>query len=120
MSVRIVEGVEQMVRKGSDFLTEEMVSVAASNAPFETGNLSGSIKKINIGLGEYIITTNAYGHNGFEYPAHIEAGQGVRATTKKALVFSVPGRKEPIITKSTKPSAQSHFMRKTVSMYGGH
>ena len=102
-----------------DLLTDEMVAFAASQAPVETGQLSGSIKKINIGLGEYIITTNAYGHNGFEYPAHIEAGQGVRATRKKALAFNaVPAGL--VITKSTKPSAMSHFMKKTVSRYGGH
>lgn len=119
MSVRLVYGVEQMVRKGSDYLTEEMVSFAASEAPFETGQLMASIKKINVGLGEYIITTNAYGHNGFEYPAHIEAGQGVKATKKKALVFNaVPAGL--VITKSTKPSAKAGFMKKTVSRYGGH
>ena len=119
MAVRLTDGVEQMVRKGSDFLTEEMVSVAAANAPIETGTLAGSIKKINVGLGEYIITTNAYGHNGFEYPAHIERGQGVVPTKKKALSFyAVPVGK--VLTKSTKPSAQSHFMHNTVIAYGGH
>lgn len=113
MAVRLYDGVRDLIDKGADYLTEEMVSTAASLAPIDTGQLSGSIHKIRIGLGEYIISTNAYGHNGVEYAAKIETGESVVGYQhftyrgKEFRVHAVAGSK------------QSHFMSKTVSKYGG-
>ena len=121
MAVDIVSGINKLVDSGGDKFAEEVRIAAARNAPYETGMLAGSIIKIKNGVGSYTITTNAVGFNGygFAYPAHIEAGEGVKATRHKALHFyAVPAGE--VFTKSTKPSAKSHFMRNTVSMYGGH
>ena len=119
MAIDLVRNLERLIDQGSDRFAEEVRIAAAHNAPYETGMLSGSIIKIKNGLADYTIQTNAYGFNGFEYPAHIELGQGVTATKKKALSFyAVPAGK--VVVKSTKPSSRSHFMQKTVNSYGGH
>lgn len=114
MAVNLYSAVKGLVEKGADFLTEEMVVTAASNAPMDTGNLSGHIKKIKVGFAEYIITTDSRGKNGVEYPAKIETGESVSGYQH----FWYQGNE--IKTRKVKGSSKPNFMKNTVSKYGGH
>lgn len=115
MAVRLVSGVKQLIDKGAGQFMQEVVATERSLAPIDTGNLAGSITGRKVKLGSYVITTNAVGRNGFAYPLHIEFGQG--GYSAKGMHFVTHGRE--VITKSTAPSKQSHFARKTISKYGG-
>ena len=117
MAIHLVKGIEWMIDKGAGQFMQEVVATARGFAPVDTGNLSGSISGTKVGVGTYSVSTNAVGRNGFAYPARIEFGQGVTATHKKALHFVAHGNK--VVTKSAGPSAQSHFIKNTISKYGG-
>ena len=119
MAVHLVDGVEKLIDKGAGQLVQKVVATARGFAPVESGYLAGSISGHKIGIGSYEVSTNAVGRNGFAYPAHIEAGEGVHATNSKdgLLHFVING--DWIVTHSTAPSEKPHFMRKTVRKYGG-
>ena len=113
MSVRLEAGVRELLKKGAERVANKAVVIEKSNAPVSSGRLMASIHKIQMGEFSYVITTRAFGDNGFQYPARIEAGQGVTATNAKALHFVVNGTE--IHTKSVRPSAKSGFANKTIS-----
>jgi len=117
MAVDIVGGITKLVDQGAGQFMQEVVATARGNAPVDTGFLSSSISGVKVGVGKYEVGTNAVGRNGFAYPARIEFGQEVTATHAKALHFVSHGNQ--ITTKHAAPSKQSHFMKKTVSKYGG-
>lgn len=117
MAVALVAGVEKLIDKGGHQFVHEVVATFRANAPVDTGQLVGSIRSHRITLGRYEVSTNAHGHNGVEYPLHIEYGEVVFATKKKALHFVSHGKN--IVAKSAAPSKQSHFARNTISKYGG-
>lgn len=119
MAVNLVGTVEKLIDKGASDFVEQTRMTAVSNAPVDTGMLAGSISWQKVSLGSYIVSTHAAGYNGFEYPARIEAGEGVAATRKKALHFWSSKYGE-VYAKSVGASAKSHFMRNTVNSYGGH
>lgn len=113
MAIRLVAGIEDLVDDASEKIALQAVDMAKGYAPVDTGQLQGSIRKIKVGLASWKITTFAYGDNGFEYPARIEAGQPVVATHAKALHFVAHGK--DIHTKRAAPSSKSHFAKKTIS-----
>ena len=117
MAVHLLSAIERLVDKGAGKFVQEVVQTERALAPVESGYLAGSISGQKISLGHYIISTNAVGRNGFAYPAHIEKGEGVTATTKPYLTFIINGRY--IRKKSVAPSSKSGFARKTISKYGG-
>ena len=115
MAIHLVEEIEKIAqREMDDFVNNEVVPYAKNMAPQCTGAMSHQIRATDLGNFTWIVSTHS-SNNGFEYPAHIEAGEGVVATNKKALRFRIHGRE--IITKSTKPSYKSHFMANTVSAF---
>ena len=116
MAVWVAEAIEKMADEAmADFVNNDVVPYAKSLAPEISGRLKHSIRAIDQGNHKWIVGTHASGDNGFAYPAHIEAGQGVHATRAKVLVFKIGG--ETIRTKRTRPSKQSHFMRNTVKAF---
>lgn len=117
MAVRLVRGVERELDRLSGQLVQEIVTMERALAPVDTGQLAGSITGTKVGLCHYIVTTNAVGRNGFAYPLHIEYGQPVVAGKGKTLHFITHGKE--VFAKSTAPSAQSHFAKKTIAAYGG-
>lgn len=111
--VHLASEIEDMLADAASRIADMAVSQEKAEAPVISGQLRASIHKVPQGRFAYKIVTDAYGDNGFAYPAHIEAGEGVVATNAKALHFKIGGRE--IITKSTQPSAKSHFARKTIA-----
>lgn len=112
MAIRLVNGIETLVEEAASKIADKAVILEKHNAPVSSGKLMASIHKIAIDRFSYVITTNASGDNGFQYPARIEAGQAVVPTQAKALRFSVKGGK-PFYTKYAKPSSKSHFAKNT-------
>ena len=84
---------------------------AALYTPQISGRLVHSIRVVKVADGEWRVSTNAHGDNGFDYPAHIEKGQPVHATYAKALHFRIRG--QDIYAKSVKGSSQPKFMENT-------
>lgn len=115
MAVRLVEAMEDMAEEAMEKFVDDTVVTAKSFAPNLSGRLANSIHAVRLDRFEWLVKTNAEGNKGFAYPAHIEAGEGVVATQAKALHFRIHGRE--IYTKSTAPSSQSGFMKKTVGYY---
>lgn len=111
--VHLVEEIEDRLADAASIIADMAVSQEKAEAPVISGQLRASIHKVPQGRFAYKIVTDAYGDNGFAYPAHIEAGEGVVATHSKALRFTINGRE--IVTKSTRPSVKSHFARKTIA-----
>ena len=117
MAVRLVKGVERELDRLSGQLVQEIVATERAFAPVDTGFLAGSISGRKVGPCHYVVSTNAVGRNGFAYPLHIEFGQPIVASKGKTLHFIAHGKE--VFAKSTAPSAQSHFARKTIAAYGG-
>lgn len=113
MAVHLVYNIEHLIEDASEKIATKAVNMAKDYAPVDTGQLRGSIQKRKIGKASWQITTFAYGDNGFEYPARIEAGQGVRVTHAKVLRFVSHGVE--VHTKYAAPSSKSHFAKKTIS-----
>ena len=113
MAVRLVAGVEEIVEDAASQIADKAVIMEKHNAPVSSGKLMASIHKIAMDRFSYVITTNAFGDNGFQYPARIEAGQGVVPTQAKALHFVVHGKS--VYTKHAKASSKSGFANKTIS-----
>lgn len=114
MAVRLYREVQRMLDEGAGKFVQTLVNDARSNAPVDTGNLVGSITGIKVGVGEYIVTTNAVGRNGVAYPAKIETGESVRGYQH----FIYHGQE--IRTRFVNGTSKPRFMSKTVSKYGGH
>lgn len=111
MAVWIARGIEEIAREAGEQLSQQAVEMARAFAPNETGQLANKINAIEISPFKWRVSTHASNH-GFEYPAHIEAGQEVYPTNGKALKFRIHGRE--IIVKKTKASSQAGFMKKTM------
>lgn len=115
MAVDLVSGVEKIVHDGGQKFVNKVVAVEKSLAPVSSGRLMASIHADPVGLGTWIVTTTAFGDNGFQYPARIEAGEGVVATNAKALHFVVHGKS--VYTKAVSASSKSGFAKKTISRF---
>lgn len=115
MAVKLVEAVEKIIHDGGQQFVNKVVVVEKSLAPVSSGKLMTSIHALPTGKFSWVVTTNAFGDNGFQYPARIEAGQGVVATNAKALHFVVHGKE--VYTKSVGASSKSGFAKKTVSRF---
>lgn len=113
MAVHLVDGITELVEDASEKIALKAVDMAKGYAPVDTGQLKASIKQHRTGLASWMISTDAYGDNGFQYPARIEAGQAVVATNHKALHFVAHGHE--VWTKRAAPSSKSHFAKKTIS-----
>lgn len=114
--VWLVEEIERTAElEMGAFVQDVVVPEAKANAPVISGKLQHSITPVQTGRFKWVISTHANGDNGFAYPAHIEAGQGVHATRSPFLHFKIHGA--DIYTKGTRPSQKSHFMKNTVSSF---
>jgi len=113
MAVHLVDGVTELIDDASSKIALKAVDMAKGYAPVDTGQLKASIMQHKMGLASWLISTDAYGDNGFQYPARIEAGQEVVATHAKALRFVTHGHE--VWTKRAAPSSKSHFAKKTIS-----
>lgn len=111
--VRLVAGVEGLIEKAASQIADKAVVIEKSNAPVSSGKLMASIHKVSTSRFSYIITTQAFGDNGFQYPARIEAGQAVVPTVAKKLHFVVHGHE--VYTKRAAASSKSHFAKNTMS-----
>ena len=111
--VRLVAGVEELIQKGGEEVAKQAVELAPLYTPESSGRLVHSITVTQVDHFKWRVSTHAYGDNGFEYAARIEAGQGVVATQAKVLHFKVHGR--DIYAKSVGASKKSHFMKNTKS-----
>lgn len=109
--VHLARAVEKIIDTQADEFVNEVVAYEKSIAPVDTGRLVASIHSEKMGLGSYIVTTAAYGDNGFEYPARIEAGQAVYPTRAKALWYHDSWHS------MARPSSRSHFARNTVNRF---
>lgn len=109
--VHIAQGIETLVEEAASKIADKAVVLEKSKAPVSSGNLMASIHKEATSRFSYIITTNASGDNGFQYPARIEAGQAVVPTRAKYLHFYVHGNE--VYTKRAKASIKSHFAKNT-------
>ena len=116
MAVRLVKGIEREIDSIMGQKVQEIVATERGLAPVESGNLAGSISGRKVSLGNYTVSTNAVGRNGFAYPLLIERGEQVVANGK-ALRFVINGR--VIYAKTAGPSAQSRYAQKTIAAYGG-
>ena len=119
--VHLARAVEKIIDTQADEFVSEVVAYEKSIAPVDTGRLVASIHSEKMGLGSYIVTTDAYGDNGFEYPARIEAGQAVYPTGKFMHNFG-DGLVPAIYFKHAwhemaRPSSRSHFARNTVNRF---
>lgn len=113
MAVHIEDGISELIDDASEKIALQAVNMAKGYAPVDTGQLKGSIQKHKTGLASWQVSTFAYGDNGFEYPARIEAGQGVTAHRGRLLRFVTHGVE--VRTKYAAPSSKSHFAKKTIS-----
>lgn len=113
MAVRLVAGVESLLEDAALKIAQKAVVTEKGFAPVSSGRLMASIHYIKTGKCAYIVTTQAFGDNGFQYPARIEKGQPVVPTQAKALHFVVHGKS--VYTKYAKPSAKSRFAKNTIS-----
>lgn len=112
MAVHLVDGIERLVELGmQDIVQDEIVPYAKREAPHDTGRLRASIHAIQTGRFDWIVTTNARGDNGVEYPARIEKGQAVYPTKAKALWYHKRWHS------MARASYQSHFMENTVNRF---
>lgn len=112
MAVHIEDGVSELIEKAASQIADKAVILEKSYSPVSSGRLMTSIHKVATSRFSYIITTNASGDNGFQYPARIEAAQDVVPTNAKALHFVVHGRE--IYTKHAKASAKSKYANNTM------
>ena len=108
MAVNLVAPIEQVILTVGDDLANKAVEIAKGNAPVDTGQLSASINTYKTSKWSWRVLTDAYGWNGFEYPARIEAGEAVYPTKKNYVWF----HGQPHLFASA--SGQSHFMKKTM------
>lgn len=113
MAVRLYSEVQKMLDEGAGKFVQILVNDARGNAPVDTGNLVASITGIKVGVGSYIVTTQAVGRNGVAYPAKIETGESVSGYQR----FIYHGRE--IRTNFVAGTSKPRFMSKTVSKYGG-
>ena len=113
MAVRLTAGVEKLLADATAKIANKAVILEKHYAPVSSGRLMASIHKIKIDEFSYVITTNAFGDNGFQYPARIEAAQDVVPTQAKVLHFNVHGKS--VYTKHAKASSKSKFADKTIS-----
>lgn len=113
MAVHLVDGVTDLIEDASEKIALKAVNMAKHYAPVDTGQLKGSIQKRKIGVAAWQVSTFAYGDNGFEYPARIEAGQAVVAHRGRLLHFVTHGVE--VRTPYAAPSSKSHFAKKTIS-----
>lgn len=113
MAVRLVEGVERLLEDATLKIAQKAVIIEKHKAPVSSGQLMASIHYIKTGKCAYIITTQAFGDNGFQYPARVEAGQDVVPTQAKVLRFVVHDTTVYAKRTSVKPT-RSHFADKTI------
>lgn len=113
MAVDLVNGVRKLVDDALNHATDNMVSIAKGSAPVDTGQLRASITKTKLGIGRYVISTNAVGANGVAYPLKIEWGEEVSGYQR--FVY----RGTEIRTNHVAASKKSGYMKNAISKYGG-
>lgn len=110
--VWLERGVKALLDENVDSEISRQVKMYAElYTPQISGRLVHSIRVVKITDGQWRVSTHAYGDNGTEYAAHIEKGQAVHATVKKALHFRIRGQE--VFAKSVKGSKKAGFMKKT-------
>lgn len=115
MAVHMVKEMERYVElEMQEFVLDTVVPAAKEAAPHDTGNLKQHIYAYQTSKFRWIVTTNSHGENGVAYPARIELGQAVYPTNKPALWFHKKWHS------MARASSESHFMKNTVSRFGGH
>ena len=110
--VNLVSAVDNKVLEIADNFAEGAVKIAKGNAPKDSGKLIASINMYKTGRYSYLVTTDAVGSNGFDYPARVEAGEAVYPNPNGPGYIWFHGG--PHLFASD--SAQSHFMQRTMEM----